>query len=314
MMTAATLKLHAGSRQQCIQQNVITGTSGKSGTPLASKLHDFNQHALIMGSISNAPLYTSNGYLQVYLVILHRPPTTTPTIYSHNSSSTTKIHSDNQLPSKQVNLVETGFPAAYEISHHKQSLVKSGFLAAYETSHKCPTDKQVDFEEPTPSASLHSTPRSDQHIISPIVANVDPYLSANGPTSQRRKAKGTRLLARLSQYKNHNGNITTTSVNSTTTTVTTSPINRALPMQRRQYVQTNGNENKVSYETEVKRISSYSPIPTHPALLREQALRYHREMTAPSSAQATGSATAFQRNSCERSHIHSTTAANTPPH
>uniref|UniRef100_A0A1A9VQ91 Uncharacterized protein n=1 Tax=Glossina austeni TaxID=7395 RepID=A0A1A9VQ91_GLOAU len=33
----------------------------------------------------------------------------------------------------------------------------------------------------------------------------------------------------------------------------------------------------------------------------QQALRYHREVTAPCAAQATGSATIFQRNSCESS-------------
>uniref|UniRef100_A0A1B0GD83 Uncharacterized protein n=1 Tax=Glossina morsitans morsitans TaxID=37546 RepID=A0A1B0GD83_GLOMM len=65
-----------------------------------------------------------------------------------------KVYSDNQPPNKQINQV------------------KSGFLAAYETSHACPTDKQVHFEEATPSTSLHSRPSSDQHISSPIVASV----------------------------------------------------------------------------------------------------------------------------------------------
>uniref|UniRef100_A0A1B0A2Q3 Uncharacterized protein n=1 Tax=Glossina pallidipes TaxID=7398 RepID=A0A1B0A2Q3_GLOPL len=62
---------------------------------------------------------------------------------------------------------------------------------ARKTSHACPTDKQLDFEEATPSINLHSPPGPDQHIASSIVANVDtrPYLPANDPTLRRRKAK-----------------------------------------------------------------------------------------------------------------------------
>uniref|UniRef100_A0A1B0FE97 MCM C-terminal AAA(+) ATPase domain-containing protein n=1 Tax=Glossina morsitans morsitans TaxID=37546 RepID=A0A1B0FE97_GLOMM len=193
-----------------------------------------------------------------------------------------KVYSDNQPPSKQINLV------------------KSGFLAAYETSHACPTDKQVDFEEATPSTSLHSPPRSDQHISSPIVANVDtrplslgqqsdlPMLESQrykiadttlrqqepdatfdgmtpvlkqqpslpqqqvptetstkaSPTSQRMPTYSNfNIVTPLQQYNNHNDNIITTTLNLTTTTVTTSPTHRVLPMQQRQYAQRNANNN-----------------------------------------------------------------------
>uniref|UniRef100_A0A1A9VH09 Uncharacterized protein n=1 Tax=Glossina austeni TaxID=7395 RepID=A0A1A9VH09_GLOAU len=216
-------------------------------------------------------------------------------------------------------LVEPGSIAAYEISHHAQvNLVKSGFLVAYEASHACPTDKEIYFEEATPNASLHSPPGSDQHISSPIVANVDtrppplgqrsdfpmsesqrykmadaalhqqeqdatpdgaaPVLKQQpslpqkqvptetipqvSPTSQRMPTySNVNIVTPLHQYNNHNDNITTTTVSSTKTTVTTSPTNRVLPMQQRQCAQRYGNENKISYETEVKQISSHSPIP-----------------------------------------------------
>uniref|UniRef100_A0A1A9UER3 Uncharacterized protein n=1 Tax=Glossina austeni TaxID=7395 RepID=A0A1A9UER3_GLOAU len=120
---------------------------------------------------------------------------------------------DKQPPSKQVNPVESGSPATYETSHHEQvNLVKSEFSAAYETSNACPTDKQVDFEEATPSASLHSTPRSDQHIVSPIVANVDtrpPPLGQWSDISTSESQNSIRIITQplLSTQHGMNGNI-----------------------------------------------------------------------------------------------------------
>uniref|UniRef100_A0A1A9VDL4 Uncharacterized protein n=1 Tax=Glossina austeni TaxID=7395 RepID=A0A1A9VDL4_GLOAU len=148
---------------------------------------------------------------------------------------------------------ESGSIAAYETSQHEQlNMVKSGFLAAYETSHACLTNKQVDFEEATPCTSVYSLPGSDQHISNPIVANVGTRsLPFNDPTFRCPKAEA---------YNYYNDNVTTTTGYSTTTTVITSPTNRVLPMQQRQYAQRNGNENKIPYETEVKHISSHSPI------------------------------------------------------
>uniref|UniRef100_A0A1A9VH04 Uncharacterized protein n=1 Tax=Glossina austeni TaxID=7395 RepID=A0A1A9VH04_GLOAU len=233
-------------------------------------------------------------------------------------------------------------------SYHNPHLVESG--------HACPTDKQVNFEETTPSTRLNAPPGSDQHIASPIVANVDtrplplrqrsdilmsqsqrykisdttlrqqelhatpdgtaPVLKQQSslrhhqvateittqvsPTLQRLPTySNVNIVTPLQQYNNNNDNITRTTVKSTTTTVTTSPSNRVLLRQQRQHAQRNainninggllngtgrlrscthpatavvenetagnikvtGNENKILYETEIKRISSHSPIP-----------------------------------------------------
>uniref|UniRef100_A0A1B0GEL5 Uncharacterized protein n=1 Tax=Glossina morsitans morsitans TaxID=37546 RepID=A0A1B0GEL5_GLOMM len=258
-------------------------------------------------------------------------------VQSQRAFFASKVYSDNQPPSKQINLV------------------RSGFLATYETSHSYPTDKQVDFEEATPSKSLHSPVRSDQHISSPIVAKIDkrplplgqqsdiPMLESQrykiadttphqqepdatlddtapvlkpqpslpqqevptesstqvSSTSQRMPTYSNfNVVIPLQQYNNHNDNITATTVNSTTT-VTTSLTNRVLPMQQRQYAQSNannnlngcstvatghlrpgtlpattvvenetagkikvtGNEKKISYEPGVMRTPPHSPIP-----------------------------------------------------
>uniref|UniRef100_A0A1A9VE51 Uncharacterized protein n=1 Tax=Glossina austeni TaxID=7395 RepID=A0A1A9VE51_GLOAU len=264
-------------------------------------------------NLANAPCPQRVILLDWYAAI-RRPDLTQPTqlnqlictryngtysIQSQRPSSTPKVYSDNQPPSKQVNLVKSG-------------------LLANEISHACPTEKEVKFEEATPSTSLHSPPRSDQYILSPIVTNVntrplplgqwsdistlesqryktadtalrqqEPDVTPDGmapvvkqqsslpqqqvPTETSTQASPTsqwmptysnvNSVTPLQQYKNHNDNITTTTTNSITTAVTTSPTNRVLPMQQRQYVQRNGNENKTSYETEVKRISSHSPLP-----------------------------------------------------
>uniref|UniRef100_A0A1A9Z8I3 Uncharacterized protein n=1 Tax=Glossina pallidipes TaxID=7398 RepID=A0A1A9Z8I3_GLOPL len=110
------------------------------------------------------------------------------------------------------------------------------------------------------------------------------------PTSQRMPTYSNFNI----QYNNHNDNITTATVNSTTTTATTSPTNRVLPMQQRNAstnlngcstvgtghlrsgtlpatavveneiagnIKVTGNEKKISYEPEVKRIPSHLPIP-----------------------------------------------------
>uniref|UniRef100_A0A1A9ZPU3 Uncharacterized protein n=1 Tax=Glossina pallidipes TaxID=7398 RepID=A0A1A9ZPU3_GLOPL len=50
----------------------------------------------------------------------------------------------------------------------------------------------------------------------------------------------------------------------------------------------------------------------HPALPKQKALHCHNKITAPCSAQATGPATVLRSNSCQRSHINSTAAANRP--
>uniref|UniRef100_A0A1B0F9C2 Uncharacterized protein n=1 Tax=Glossina morsitans morsitans TaxID=37546 RepID=A0A1B0F9C2_GLOMM len=95
--------------------------------------------------------------------------------------------------------------------------------------------------EATRSASLHSPPGSAQHIASPIVRHSDPQQQIPTeastqlpPTSQRMPADN--ILTSLQQCNNYNENITTTTVNSTTTMAITSLTNRVLPMPHREMV------------------------------------------------------------------------------
>uniref|UniRef100_A0A1A9USF9 Uncharacterized protein n=1 Tax=Glossina austeni TaxID=7395 RepID=A0A1A9USF9_GLOAU len=83
------------------------------------------------------------------------------------------------------------------------------------------------------------------------------------------------------------------------------------PLLRRQQQQT---QHRITTTKSSTASTIYPDKSLHPALLMQQALRYHREVTTPCSAQASGSATISHRNSCELSHIHSTAATNSPRH
>uniref|UniRef100_A0A1B0GBD4 Uncharacterized protein n=1 Tax=Glossina morsitans morsitans TaxID=37546 RepID=A0A1B0GBD4_GLOMM len=133
------------------------------------------------------------------------------------------------------------------------------------------------------------------------------------PSSRMPIYSNFNIVTPLQQYNNHNDNVITTTLNSTTTTVTTSPTHRVLPMQQRQYALRNANNNLNGCSTVTTgrlRSGSNNQQPTandptrqrrkaedvtiiikqqHPALHKQQALR-HNKMTAPCSAQATGSA------------------------